>query len=471
MAVCGGVLVIDVTLGALSEFLRRLDIAKHGRVFIVDASHRLVAASHGAVTDDKGEPYSLASAPDPAARSIGAWIASGRELQGDVQDLGLEIDAAPARARMTELRPYPGIDWRVIAVLPESAFLGDAMAVRRRVIAASIAAVVGSLLLGILLARQLSQPVVCMTEHAKRIGTGDFDARLDLRAAKELSILSDELNRMAGGLRHRMTLEQSLAVAMEVQKSLLPAADPAPGRLDIAGRSKYCDQTGGDYYDFIDVAPLSSSSILVAVGDVMGHGIAAALVMATARAAPRTNAMREPGLAELMTRTNEILATDNRHHRFMTLALLRIDAESGTVRWASGGHDPALVYDAETGAFHSLEGGDLPLGVMQGVDYQEYSSDPLSPGSVLVIGTDGVWEMANQQQHRYGKNRLQAIVRDNHARPAAEIAASLEADLAAFRGAHDIEDDVTFVVIKLLPCSPDGKELGCPTAAGGHAPS
>src|SRR5262249_37327111 len=148
-----------------------------------------------------------------------------------------------------------------------------------------------SLALGLLLARRLSRPILNLTNHVKRVGQGELDARLNLKGAKELVVLSEEINYMTRGLRQRMALEHSLAVAMEVQQSLLPAVDPQYACLDVAGRSQYCEETGGDYYDFIDVNYLADSSLLVAVGDVSGHGIAAALLMASARGALRGGAI------------------------------------------------------------------------------------------------------------------------------------------------------------------------------------
>ena len=155
--------------------------------------------------------------------------------------------------------------------------------------------------------------------------------------------------------------------------------------------------------------------MLIAVGDVMGHGIPAALVMATARAALRTTVQREHRLTDVMTRTNQVLSVDNRHNRFMTLLLLMIDANSRTVTWASGGHDPAIVFDPQTNSFRSLEGGGLPLGVMEGQDYEEFTCDPLPINSVIVIATDGVWELFNERQEQYGKERLERVVKENHA--------------------------------------------------------
>ena len=85
---------------------------------------------------------------------------------------------------------------------------------------------------------------------------------------------------------------------------------------------------------------------------------------------------------------------------------------------------------------------------MTAVEYQEFNTDALPANSVVIIGTDGVWEMANEQQELYGKERMQRVVREHHALPASGIAAALEADLATFRGAQNTADDVTFVIIK-----------------------
>src|SRR6185369_12835932 len=120
--------------------------------------------------------------------------------------------------------------------------------------------------------------------------------------------------------------------------------------------------------------------------------------------------------------------------RFMTLTLLQIDAESRAMKWASAGHDPAIVFTPDSQTFHELEGGDLALGIMEGIEYQEFQGDPLPANSVLVIGTDGVWEMWNEQGEMYGKDRLQAVIQANHTRPSADIALALEADLKQFRG-------------------------------------
>src|SRR5947209_2571445 len=169
---------------------------------------------------------------------------------------------------------------------------------------------------------------------------------------------------MIADLRDRLRLRHSLGVAMEVQQRLLPLGPPRVRGLDVAGHSTYCDETGGDYYDFLVLDRASPDAVLIVLGDVMGHGVAAALVMAGVRAVLRDRVDTAGSLADLMGRLNRLIAADHQGDRFMTMHLSIIDSRSRTMRWASAGHDPALVYDSAADRFEEVGDGDLPLGVM-----------------------------------------------------------------------------------------------------------
>jgi sigma-B regulation protein RsbU (phosphoserine phosphatase) len=270
-----------------------------------------------------------------------------------------------------------------------------------------------------------------------------------LRSAKELSELSTELNQMASGLKERMELERALGLATDVQQCLLPETTPRVRGFDVASRSRYCDTTGGDYFDFIDVARLPEGGLMVAVGDVTGHGIASALIMASARAAVRAYAADEPNLGTLMTKVNRVFSADSRHGRFMTLALLAADRPTGPFRWASAGHDATIGYDPVADEFFELEGGDFPLGVVDDNAFEEYRRDSLPAGTILLLGTDGIWETANSAGEAYGKDRLRAAMRTARSGSADDVATAVESDLSAFRGEGNVLDDITMVVIKL----------------------
>ncbi|CAN5582216.1 hypothetical protein BH09PLA1_BH09PLA1_05030 [soil metagenome] len=442
-----GVLVIDVTLGSLSKHLKDLPITQTGQAFIVDQQGLIVAASDGLVNSLDGHRMPLAASNSEAAQAIARVVAT-HENSTAVDSRHVQIDGAPARVQATRLEPYPGIQWQVVTVLPESSFLSKATSLRHRAILLAAGAIVAGLALGLFLSRRLSDPLIRLSAHVARVGAGDFDSQLHLGYASELRAASDEVNRMAGGLKERMMLEQSLTVAQQVQQSLLPPSIPAVQGLQIAACCKYCDATGGDYYDFIDIdQPDRPPGTLLIVGDVTGHGIGAALLMASARGAVRASARSVKSLGEILTRANRALGV-NEDGLFMTLSIMLIDPASRIIRWASAGHDPAIVYHPDTDAFEDLAAVDFPLGVESDVRFSEMQRECATPGSIVLIGTDGIWEARNAAGEMFGKARLREIIRRNFT-SAGVISDAIKKAMMQHMGPSPLTDDVTFVIAKI----------------------
>ena len=241
-----------------------------------------------------------------------------------------------------------------------------------------------------------------------------------------------------------------LAQAMEVQQNLLPNAGSVWDGLDIAGRSLFCDQTGGDYYDYFEKSDSASRTISIVAGDVSDHGLPSALLMTTARAFLRECASRPGSVSTIVGHVNRHLTHDvQASGRFMTLFYAEIDCTDRRIHWVSAGHEPALVYDPRSGEFGELGGqGGLPLGVFGDARYEEYHRE-LAAGQVLVIGTDGIWEARNREGRMFGKLLLQQVIRDNVVRPAAEIVEKVLETLKQFLFPLDIQDDATLVVVKV----------------------
>jgi len=241
-----------------------------------------------------------------------------------------------------------------------------------------------------------------------------------------------------------------LAQAMEVQQNLLPNSGSVWDGLDIAGRSLFCDQTGGDYYDYFEKSDSASRTISIVAGDVSDHGLPSALLMTTARAFLRECASRPGSVSTIVGHVNRHLTHDvQASGRFMTLFYAEIDCTDRRIHWVSAGHDPALVYDPRSGEFGELGGqGGLPLGVFGEAHYEEYHRE-LAAGQVLVIGTDGIWEARNREGRMFGKLLLQQVIRDNVVRPAAEIVEKVLESLKQFLFPLDIQDDATLVVVKV----------------------
>ena len=246
-------------------------------------------------------------------------------------------------------------------------------------------------------------------------------------------------------------VQHSLSLAMEVQQNLLPNIDPQIAGLEISGKSKYCDETGGDYYDFLESGDSASGKIGVVVGDVSDHGIPSALLMATVRAQIRQRCSASGNIDQVVADVNSRLANDVKESgRFMTLFYAEIDRTRGIIRWVNAGHDPAVLFDPVKDAFEELDGGsNLALGVMEDSQYTEAQHE-ITSGQILVMATDGVWEARNAEGDMYGKDRLHQVIRENTTATAAEIQAAVFESVRRFRNNTPLEDDMTLVIIKVI---------------------
>ncbi len=255
---------------------------------------------------------------------------------------------------------------------------------------------------------------------------------------------------MAALDKEHRRVRHSLSLAMEVQQSLLPRANPTVKELDITGRSVYCDETGGDYYDFLDGDLHGEGKIKVVVGDVSDHGIPSALLMATARAIIREHSSRQGRIAEIASDVNRQLFKDvEESGRFMTMFYAAIDSQNKRMHWLNAGHEPALVYDPETDSFDNLAGGgSLPLGILEEAEYTEEQRD-IAPGQIIIILTDGILEARNRYGEMLGKDALQNIIRRNASASSAKILQAVFTALDLFRQGVKSEDDMTLVVIKV----------------------
>jgi sigma-B regulation protein RsbU (phosphoserine phosphatase) len=290
-----------------------------------------------------------------------------------------------------------------------------------------------------------------VSRAAGRIARGDFDQSLPLKTQDEVGYLIRSFNTMTEQLKERIRLKAALDLAMEVQQNLLPQQSKAMPGLDIAGRSLYCDETGGDYYDFLEVCCRDSNHFGLAVGDVSGHGISAALLMASARAFLRCRVTQPGDLADIITDVNRLLTADTRESgHFMTLFYAEIDPSSKTLHWVRAGHDPALLCDPTADTIEELRGEGMALGINENYTYLQSAKTGLRGGQVLLVGTDGVWETQNESGLMFSKTRLAALVREHASFSSETLVQTIIASLKDFRGSARQEDDVTLVVVKIL---------------------
>jgi len=299
--------------------------------------------------------------------------------------------------------------------------------------------------------RAVSRPIMEMADAAREVADGDFEQRVTLRQRipDELTEMAEAFNDMVPQLSERLQMRQSLNLAMEVQQSLLPSEAPRFEGVDLAGQSVYCDETGGDYYDFLQFEQLGDKQLGVVIGDVVGHGVAAALLMATTRALLRSRVVLPSSLEQVFNDVNVQLCAGEHGGRFMTMFYLLLDTESKQLRWLSAGHDPAIVYDPQADAFDEMVGRDVPLGLRADWQYTEVTQQGWAAGTIIVIGTDGIWEARDRTGDMFGKDRLRQVIREHANRTSEAITRAIHEAVRQFRGNVDQQDDITLVVIRM----------------------
>ncbi|MGE4195286.1 MAG: SpoIIE family protein phosphatase [Pseudodesulfovibrio sp.] len=295
--------------------------------------------------------------------------------------------------------------------------------------------------------RAITRPIVVIVEAAKRLTSGDFTARIDQHTGDERDELIRSFNEMGPKLKELLLLNRDMKVAQEVQQLLLPGVEPELPGFDIAGGIAYCDRTGGDYYDFLKICGGGRPRLAVIIGDVSGHGVPSALVMASARGQLQTLASMDIPPEERVNAVNRVLSRDlDGTGRFLTMFYLQLEQGTPQVHWVRAGHDPAFRYNPERDEFGELLGEGIPLGVMEEYAYASQAAE-LADGEILVMATDGVWEARNAEGEMFGKKRILAIIRESAHKSAGDIRQAVMDAVEGFQG-NGQEDDIAVVVVK-----------------------
>jgi sigma-B regulation protein RsbU (phosphoserine phosphatase) len=254
---------------------------------------------------------------------------------------------------------------------------------------------------------------------------------------------------MAAGLQERERMQRSLSLAREVQQSLLPKSAPTVPHLEISGTSLYCDETGGDFYDYILLKHHEKPLLGTIIGDVSGHGVSAALLMTSIRSLLRARTILPGTPGEIVNHLNQQITRDTEETgQFVTLFYLEIQPDAGALSWVRAGHDPAYLYRSATDTVEALEGRGSALGIRADAVYAT-ASGRAERGDIIVMTTDGIFETRNSGE-MFGRKRLIRVVRKNSRLSAVGIRDAIIDAVNNFRGFSPQEDDVTLVVIKFL---------------------
>lgn len=249
----------------------------------------------------------------------------------------------------------------------------------------------------------------------------------------------------------RVVMKRDLQIAKEIQEWLLPAQPPLIPGAEIAFMTRPANTVAGDYYDVFarprDMA--GEPTYLLAVADVAGKSVPAAMLMATFQASLKTLSITHSSLPTLVERMNRYACSNSQNgRRFTTAFIAEYNPATRGLIYVNAGHNNPIVRRA-SGLIERLDAGGMPLGIMDGAPYAS-GEVMLAPGDVLVVFTDGVTEAENLRQDEYGETRLQVMLHSGALLPARMLLETILVDLDRFVGGAPQHDDVTCLLMKVV---------------------
>ncbi len=307
---------------------------------------------------------------------------------------------------------------------------------------------------GISMTRTITTAIADLYQATQYVQSGDLTHRVRVDRRDQLGVLGESFNLMTGSIsglieeqKQRQRLENEISIAREVQDQLFPKRLPSVPGVEVEAICKAARSVSGDYYDFIQLTP---THIAVAIADISGKGISAALLMASLQAALRSQLLmggsEHLGTDELVSRLNKHLVRNTADDRFATFFICVYDSATRTLRYTNAGHLPSFLLSQNNAV--RLDKGGMVLGVYEESTYEENSL--MVPRDALLVGySDGLVEPENVYGEEFGIRRLQEAAARVQASPPSSVALSLMTAAEEWAGSAEQADDMTVIVARL----------------------
>jgi phosphoserine phosphatase RsbU/P len=311
---------------------------------------------------------------------------------------------------------------------------------------------IAALVTGTVLTRTITQAVDDLYKATLYVGRGDFTHRVRLHKRDQLGALGESFNEMTGSItrlieeqRQKQRLEHEITIASEVQQELFPKCVPQLPGLDLAAVCKPARVVSGDYYDFIRLGP---TSIGIALADISGKGISAALLMASLQAALRSTATLDGNgdTSRLVTRLNDHLFRNTSDDRYATFFYATYDSQAHMLTYTNAGHLPPLFL--ADGSVEQLDQGGTVVGLFEQTPYTQVTLK-VPKGSLLVAYSDGLTEAANVYGEEFGTKRVKEEVLRCRDLPVQQLIQALIDAAEKWTGSSERADDVTVLVARM----------------------
>jgi sigma-B regulation protein RsbU (phosphoserine phosphatase) len=314
------------------------------------------------------------------------------------------------------------------------------------------------ILLSVKLAKIITRPVELLRQGTVALGKGDLNYHLVIESGDEFEELAHSFNTMAKDLKEnievlRLTTSEKeryakeMEIAKEIQDNFLPEFTPTIPGIGLAAITLPAMEIGGDLYDFI---PVTGEQWGLAIADVSGKGVSAALFMALCSTIIRVSGGAEADPSVVLERANQLIYADGRSSMFITIFYGVLDPAKRTFTYVNAGHNPPLLVRGAPPYVRALEEGRcIALGVVRDVNITS-AELLLEPGDLIVMYTDGVTEAFNPQDEEFGEERLMEYLQKHRNDPVQEIIDGLIDEVRRFCGSRPQSDDITMVILRVM---------------------
>jgi sigma-B regulation protein RsbU (phosphoserine phosphatase) len=317
-----------------------------------------------------------------------------------------------------------------------------------------------SIVIGILLTKSITNAVHNLDRGTEFMKRGDFSHRIVVRSDDQLGALAVSFNQMTEYVQHlvkervqKERLERELEIAKEVQERLFPNRIPKMARMEVAGICLPARTVSGDYYDFL---PLGEHELGLALGDICGKGISAALLMANLQATLRSNVINikrnqgqngDKNVAGVVERVNSQIYSYTAANKFATFFYALYDDQLQTLTYCNAGHNPPLYFNG--GGIRRLSAGGTVVGIFADSTYEEETVHTKA-GDVFVAYTDGIVESINEYGEEFGEKRLASLIQENRHLDANALKEIIVSKVLSWTFAEERDDDMTLVIAKII---------------------
>ncbi len=464
-----GVLSIDLILTQIGTFLEKLEIGQSGKAFILARDGFLVANSGSSkptqVINGQASRVKGWESADGVIRATSQQLIkqySDLRQISDGRQFSFEIGNQRQLVKATPWRDPLGLDWLTVVVVPEGDFMTQINANKHTTILLCLFTFAAATAIGALTARWISGQIGELNSAARGIASGDLNQRVEtsgIVGIVEIGILAASFNEMTRQLKESIKnlkettaakerIESELKIAHDIQMSMIPKVfPPFPNRreFDIYATIVPAREVGGDFYDFFFI---DEDHLCLAIGDVSGKGVPAALSMAVTKTLFKATAGKVSSPDGILFRLNQEICRDNESCMFVTVFCAVLSIHTGRLEYSNGGHNlPYLLYP---NGIKPLENtGGVALGVMEEARYHARGI-VLEAGSGLFLYTDGVTESVDGGGKLFSEHRLEHFLARVNGSSPTEIIQGAVAEVRGFSAGVPQSDDITLLALRYL---------------------